>query len=296
MKLFNFEENFIKWIHILYTDIQACVGNNGRYSNYFKLTRSVRQGCPISALLFIMVAEIIALKIRNNDEVSGVKVDEAEFKINMMADDTTIYLSNLLSLEKVIEDFQKFEKISGLKLNLNKTELIPINVTRNRQIEMVGNLSKIRVKTGPFKALGIWFSKNEEEIQNLNLTDRTKRIESLINMWKPRKLSLKGKIVIIKTLLLPQIQFLFSMIQIPDNILKKIDSLLFDYLWEDKPAKVKRTTIISKVEQGGLGMIDVYEVHNAAKTGWIKRLLNESNSKLESVNVETIGDIASHIK
>ena len=59
LKEFNFGETFIKWIKILYTDIHSCVDNNGYYSTYFRLTRSIRQGCPISALLFLLVAEMI---------------------------------------------------------------------------------------------------------------------------------------------------------------------------------------------------------------------------------------------
>ena len=53
LKIFNFEDNFISWIRILYTNIKSCVGNNGYYSDKFDVLRSVRQGCPISALLFI---------------------------------------------------------------------------------------------------------------------------------------------------------------------------------------------------------------------------------------------------
>ena len=62
-------------------------------------------------------------------------------------------------------------------------------------------------------------------------------MNTIINIWKSRSLSLKGKITIIKTLILPQINLIFSMIHIPDQILKKIDKILFDYLWNSKPAK-----------------------------------------------------------
>ena len=81
LKDFNFGENFIKWIKILYTDIQSCVGNNGSYSAYFKLTRSIRQGCPISALLFLLVAEMIAIDIRNDREIIGIEINDCVFKI-----------------------------------------------------------------------------------------------------------------------------------------------------------------------------------------------------------------------
>ena len=66
LKTFNFGDNFIHWIKILYNDISSCVGNNGYYSKRFKLSRSIRQGCPISALLFLLVAEIIAIHIRED--------------------------------------------------------------------------------------------------------------------------------------------------------------------------------------------------------------------------------------
>ena len=69
-------------------------------------------------------------------------------------------------------------------------------------------------------------------------------------------LSLKGKITIIKTLVTPQIHFIYSMIFKTENILQKIDKMLFDFLWNSKPAKIKCTTIIAPISKGGLGMVD----------------------------------------
>ena len=63
LKSYNFGDHFIPWIKNIYTDITACAGNNGNYSKYFKLSRSIRQGCPISALLFLLVVEKLADKL-----------------------------------------------------------------------------------------------------------------------------------------------------------------------------------------------------------------------------------------
>ena len=125
----------------------------------------------------------------------------------------------------------------------------------------------------------MWFSLDSQENLSLNLTDRIKSINTLLNIWKGRKLSLKGKITILRTLILPQVQFLFSMIVIPESTLKQLDKIFFDYLWDNKPAKIKRSTIIAPIEQGGLSMLDVYEVHAAAKCSWIKRIHDNSESK-----------------
>ena len=72
---FNFGPQFIKWIKILYNDISFCVGNNDYYSGYFKITRGIRQGCLISALLFLIVAEIIAIKLRQCNNIKGVTIN-----------------------------------------------------------------------------------------------------------------------------------------------------------------------------------------------------------------------------
>ena len=95
LKLFGFGENFINWIKILHTDIQACVVNNCFFSPYFRLTRSIRQGCPISALLFLLVAEVLAIQIRENKDIKGIQIKEIEQKIGLMADDTTLFLADL---------------------------------------------------------------------------------------------------------------------------------------------------------------------------------------------------------
>ena len=108
-------------------------------------------------------------------------------------------------------------------------------------------------------------------------------MNTITNIWKSRCLSLKGKITIIKTLIIPQIHFLFAMIYIPVNILQKIDKILFDFLWSSKPAKIKRSTIIATIEEGGLGMVDVYNVHMASKISWIKRLNDTSKAKWKTV-------------
>ena len=281
LKTFNFGEYFISWVKLLYSDIKSCVGNNGYFSKFFVLSRSIRQGCPISALLFILVAEIIAIKIRSNTEIKGILISDIELKISLMADDTTLCLSDIESLRNAICEFQKFTICSGLKLNIEKTEIIPLGNLINKldTIILPESLAGIQINTGPFKALGVWFSKNDEEIIDLNFKERLNSMQKLINIWNSRSLSLRGKIMIIRALILPQIQFLFSMIETPEHILKKIDEMLFKYLWNNKPSKIKRQTIIAPTEEGGLNMVDVYEVNNAAKYSWIKRLVSDIDGK-----------------
>ena len=234
------------------------------------------------------MAEILAIQIRDNKDIKGIQINNIQQKISLMADDTTLFLADLHSLSLAISTFKNFEKFSGLKLNLNKTEIIPIGNLKNKQPLLPPDLTSIRIVNGPFKALGIWYSYNKNEMLDLNLESRIKNMTIIINIWKSRCLSLKGKITIIKTLILPQINFLFSMIHIPELVLKRLDNLLFDYLWNSKPAKIKRSTIIAPISEGGMGMIDVFNIHHASKISWIKRLYNPDSAKWKSIMLQSM--------
>ena len=73
-----------------------------------------------------MVVEILANKIINDQTIKGIKINNNIFKLAMMADDITLMNKDIQSIANAIIFFNKFEKCSGLKLNLNKTDIIPI--------------------------------------------------------------------------------------------------------------------------------------------------------------------------
>ena len=78
------------------------------------------------------------------------------------------------------------------------------------------------------------------------------------------------------------------MIAIPESILKQLDKVFFDYLWESKPAKIKRSTITAPIELGGLAMLDVYKIHAASKCSWIRRLYDTSISKWKTTFLDLL--------
>ena len=67
MEKFNFGSQFLKWIKLLYKEPSAVFKNNGWISDKIYLNRGIRQGCALSALLFILVAEVLAIKLKENN-------------------------------------------------------------------------------------------------------------------------------------------------------------------------------------------------------------------------------------
>ena len=104
LKLFNFGPKMIKLISILINDSESCVRNGGWFSSFFPCERGVRQGCCTSPYLFLMVAELLAIKLRNSDQITGVKVLNTEFTISKLlqyADDTTLFVKNEEELDSL---------------------------------------------------------------------------------------------------------------------------------------------------------------------------------------------------
>ena len=123
---YGFGKNYIQWIEILYTDIQSCILNNGYTSLYFQITAGIRQECPLSALLFIIAVECLSIYIKNNNGIKGIIMGRVERKITQLADDTTLFLRDIGSIQITINALGLFYSASGLKLNNSKTVVLPI--------------------------------------------------------------------------------------------------------------------------------------------------------------------------
>ena len=92
-------------------------------AHFFKLSRGVRQGCPLSPCLFILCAEILGSVVRNYKEAHGIMILGTECKISQYADDTTMILDgSQSSFSRTLYLFDAFGSVSSLKVNYDKTE------------------------------------------------------------------------------------------------------------------------------------------------------------------------------
>ena len=113
----GFDETFIKWIQILLRNQESCIINGGTTTKYFKLEKGTRQGDSIPAYLFILVLEIAFIFIKDNKNIKGINIFDNIFLYSAYADDTTFFLSDEDSVIEVMNAFDKFSLIYGLKLN-----------------------------------------------------------------------------------------------------------------------------------------------------------------------------------
>ena len=119
---FNFGQVIRKWVSILYSDVGSAVINGGYKTNCFKVSRGVRQGCPLSSL-FVLGVEVLAQKIRQSTGCQGIKLPQSvEGKISQFADDTTLICRDVDALKENMKVISEFNAVSGLHLNKKKTK------------------------------------------------------------------------------------------------------------------------------------------------------------------------------
>ena len=113
---------------------------------------------------------------------------------------------------------------------------------------------------------------------NLSWIDKIEKCKQLINAWSKRKLTFFGKITVIKSLLFPKLVYLAQNIVTPESITKQINSMIFDFFWNGKRDKIKRTTIIENKLDGGLEMPDFGFFSKTMTIKWVTYLINKGNA------------------
>ena len=67
---------------------------NGKTLKAFPLKSGIRQGCPLSSLLFNIVLEVLAIAIRAEKEIKGIQTGKEEVKLSLFADEMIFYIEN----------------------------------------------------------------------------------------------------------------------------------------------------------------------------------------------------------
>ena len=274
---FNFGPEFKRWIKTFYKNIQSCVINNGLSSEYFNLSRGVSQGDPLSPYLFLLAVETLAISVRENVEIKGIVIEQQETKLLQYADDTTAVLADIESAHILFQLLENFKNISGLKVNCSKTEGMWLGSLKGNEIKPLG----IKWPSDPIKALGVFFSYDKKLLFQKNFSERLDKIKKLINIWSSRGLSLYGKVTIIKTLLLPKVVYISSLLPTPEHIVKELNYLIYNFLWKGKD-KVTRVSAINNYEGGGLKMVDIESMIKSLRLSWLKRIFGDNSGVWKS--------------
>ncbi|PIK36905.1 pol-like protein [Apostichopus japonicus] len=276
LSFFSFGNSLREWINVFYKRGNACVCNNGFSTGFFNIQRGVRQGCPLSPYLFILCVEVLALKVISNVNIKGIRVGNNVIKLSQYADDTTFFLDGSRdSFEETLSVLDDFRLASGLAINISKCNIMPLGSFINNLPTCINDLA-LNVTTGPVTMLGVSFTQNRDDLFRLNYQPKLSRLKKCLRVWSGRDLTPIGRNIIVKTFALSQLVFLFLVLPNPPiGFIKELESIIFDFIWGGSSDKVKRSSMINRLADGGLKVIHINSFINSLKCTWIKRYCND---------------------
>lgn len=291
LKQFNFGTNFQQLVKTMLTNTVTTVKNGGWLSSWFSQEKGVRQGCCVSPLLFIIVIELLSIKIRSEENIKSIikSATQIMYKVKSIqyADDVTLCIDGTRSLSVALDKIDEFHSFSGLRLNRKKSYALEVGHINDQDeqdkiegIKWLKNDDKIKI-------LGIYYSGTvEASLIRENWENKVADVKTAIEKWSRRNLSLYGKIIVAKTFLISKICYIIQALALPNLVLEEIDSLIFKFLWKKKTSntrayeKLKRKTLCAEINKGGLGMIRIIDQQNVFLIKWMKNVCTSNNDHI----------------
>lgn len=254
----------------------------GLHMVFFQGSRGIRQGDPLSPLLFILVMEVLSKfisKAMDANLLEGFSVGDGIGTIShlLFADDALFFSGinedSMISLKGIL---LCFEAVSGLKVNLGKSELIPVGRVDN--LEILANIFCCKISKLPITYLGLPLGARFKDPKVWDLVIALRWKEDLVG-GKKGYLSKGGKVTLIQSVLSIIPIYFMSIHKIPLSVANRIEKLQRDFLWngmggEHKYHLVDWKSICLPKSLGGLGIRSISRTNQALMGKWLWRFGN----------------------
>lgn len=276
----GFGPNFRDFMLKLYANMEASVLNNGHLTPRFRIFQGFRQGDPLSSINYIITQQILILKLKQNQALQGITVNNHQMLSGYFADDMwAVLYGSQQNLQNFLKQLSLFE-ISGLKLSYDKTQIMRIGSLRNsnarfytiKPLQWIDPHSHTSIKV-----LGIKLGNNQALISNFdNLLDQ---LTHIINVWNKRSVNPMGKVLLINSLMSSITVYKVLMLPLPpSHFIAQFKAKIVNFLWNDKVSRIRYSKVILPKCDGGLGMVDLSTKNTALKASWVSRIIKKDGT------------------
>lgn len=267
LRAFGFGDTFIQWIALLYSNGSFKIRMNGYVSKPIDFKSGVRQGCALSAALFIIAMEPLLHRIRMNDLITGVEPPGAQYlavqriispnKVNKeesvkvkvlgYADDLNTIVRNQMEENETMKMLNIFNASSGGKTNEEKTEMLWIS----DWLPPPHFISKVKLDACTF--LGATLDTHgcipKKTIQQMII-----KIKQHLAMWSKHDLSFNERCTIMKTFVLSQIMYMITFGKIAKETIINLQKIINNFFWKSKRPAIAFSTLVGRKWKGGVGL------------------------------------------
>ena len=257
----NFGSTYINFFKNIYADRTSMVMNDGRLTGRIPLKRGFLQGDSLSLPSFVIVAETASNHIRAQPTITGLDIPghDGQLKLQDYADDKESLTNEPSSITHTVECLNLFGRASGCRLNPSKIKgLMVLNQETKSQQQIIQQQFPYiawNEDTG-LKVLGIHFFEDHNNTLNYNWTKVVNKLRQMTNLLQHRTMSMRGKVILLNTIILSKVWYLASVIPLPAAHLKTIEGIILDFLWGDTRYRpISPKTFYLPISKGGLGLL-----------------------------------------
>ncbi|KAF1331476.1 putative Pollike protein, partial [Globisporangium splendens] len=254
--------DFVQWVRLLYTEPQAHLVINQNIQPALHPTRGVKQGDPLSALLFILTIEPLGNLLRSHEEFGVCLNADHTATSTFFADDSTLLGSSIPNLQAQLGIVEEYCKGSGAKLNLSKSMLLALN--RNQDCPLLPGVHVLG-RTETVKYLGIPFSQSPVDDNIVEFLEQ--RFYDGFKAWYRRARTLRGRLLVAQTMVLSRLWHYTQHVSIPSSVVKRWQSMLNRFVLSRKHDRdashiqlIPREFLYQRRSDGGL-QIPSLEAH-----------------------------------
>ena len=269
---FGFGPKFIAYVNVLILDFKAGVLHAGNLSDYFKLERGAKQGDPLAALLFIVAVEILSIRLKHDPDITHYQLEETIVRLILYADDLNLFMEyDEKSLRTAMKILQEFKDISGLEIQVKKTQVVLLGRKYKEHIHRL--CPDINMKwSQQFRLLGLDYDAFSDKNETVNYENKLEEIFEEMCNWRTKFISIRARKNIVTGLFLSKMTHIAAVLpNLPPKKIQQIESRLYDFIWGGA-AKLEREESKLSFEMGGLNFPDLKAAWNALKLSWIRRI------------------------
>ncbi|WVZ82121.1 hypothetical protein U9M48_029422 [Paspalum notatum var. saurae] len=232
MRMKGFSHTWCDWIRSFVQGGNVAINVNGQNGSFFQTMKGLRQGDPLSPILFNVVADMLAIII-NRAKVAGKVNGVIPHLVNdglsilQYADDTVIFLDHNLEMAR---------NMKALLLTFIRVKFFCFGQAKECENDY-SELFGCRVGTFPFRYLGL--PMHYKKLRNSDWKTIEERFEQRLSGWKGKLLSVGGRLMLINSVLSSLPMFMLSFFAIPKGVLKKLEYFRSRFFWQNDQHKKK---------------------------------------------------------